>query len=81
VQDVLLGVANVAEARVYGKPNPLVGEIVCAAVRMADREDEQRFIRRVRLACRERLEHHMVPVVIELAPPPGGETIPEASGG
>lgn len=66
VEGVIEAVGGVAEATVYGEPNGLVGQIVCArVVRSGDGEDDD-LARRVKQFCRERLERFKVPVRVEV---------------
>ncbi|HWY85263.1 MAG TPA: fatty acid--CoA ligase family protein [Gemmataceae bacterium] len=66
VESVLLQVSNVREATVYGRPNPVTGNVVAAAVRLFQPEDPEGLEQRVRQFCKGRLERYKVPVVVEL---------------
>jgi long-chain acyl-CoA synthetase len=77
VEGVIESMDGVAEAAVYGEPNGLVGEIVCARVTTSgpgagDGEPASR----VKRFCRGRLERFKVPVKVEIvAAEPSAERI------
>ncbi len=65
VENTIQDVDNVLEVVVYGEKNPLIGNIVCARIRLAEEEDEKQAAARIKQYCREVLENYMVPVKIE----------------
>jgi acyl-CoA synthetase (AMP-forming)/AMP-acid ligase II len=67
VENILLQVANVAEATVSGRVSPVTGMLVKATIQLAHPEDERSAIRRVRQYCRQHLEPYKVPAVIEVS--------------
>jgi long-chain acyl-CoA synthetase len=66
VEEVIESMDNVAAATVYGQPNPLMGNIVCARVALLESEDESKFAIRLKRHCRERLPSYQVPVKVEV---------------
>jgi acyl-CoA synthetase (AMP-forming)/AMP-acid ligase II len=66
VEDVLLKLENVRDATVFGKPHPMLGQIVAARVSLARPEAFDVFKRRVHAFCRERLARYQIPVALEL---------------
>jgi acyl-CoA synthetase (AMP-forming)/AMP-acid ligase II len=56
----------VAEVSVYGEKNAIVGEIVCAAIRLQKERDARDFQRDLRQFCRQRLQQYQIPVRIRL---------------
>ena len=67
VEGVIESMDGVVEATVYGEPNGLVGQIVCARVAMAAGDgDRRQLARHVKRFCRERLERFKVPVKVEV---------------
>jgi acyl-CoA synthetase (AMP-forming)/AMP-acid ligase II len=70
VEEVLRGVAGVAEARAYGQPSAITGEIVAAEVVLTDTlppGTTPESIRASALAtCRHSLEPHGVPRILDL---------------
>jgi acyl-coenzyme A synthetase/AMP-(fatty) acid ligase len=70
VEEVLRGVSGVAEARVYGQPSAITGELVAAEMVLAEPLPEGASPESVRAAavatCRESLEPHAVPRILDL---------------
>jgi acyl-CoA synthetase (AMP-forming)/AMP-acid ligase II len=64
VESVIQEMDNVVEATVYGKKNPLLGNIVCTTVRLMNPEDPQAFTTRLKLHCASRLERFKIPVQV-----------------
>lgn len=61
VEAVLLSIAGVTEARVYGVPNPIAGAIVAADVVLAPGQDPATARSAIMAACRERLAGYQLP--------------------
>ena len=66
VESVLLQMENVREATVYGKRNPITGQIVVARASLNSPEERQHFEARMREFCRGRLADFQVPAFVEL---------------
>lgn len=66
VESVIQELSNVAEVLVFGEKHPLVGNIVCAKVRLIADEDAKEFSKRLRKFCGERLQKYKVPVKVTL---------------
>ncbi len=66
VESVIGAVDNVEEVVVFGEPNALMGQIVCARIRTTQDEDSRTLNRRIRAACRQVLDSHKVPTKIEI---------------
>lgn len=62
IEGVIESMDGVAEATVYGEPNGIVGQIVCAKVTRTGPGDETRFAAEVKRFCRERLARFKVPM-------------------
>ncbi|MFM7077432.1 MAG: AMP-binding enzyme, partial [Planctomycetaceae bacterium] len=83
VEEVLRGVPGVAEARAYGLPNALTGEIVAGQIVLADPLPAGATPDGVRAAalaaCRGALEAHAVPRILDitrkLATNPSGKVV------
>ena len=56
VESVLQEMPEIAEVLVYGEKNAIVGEIVCAAVRLREPRDARDLQRDLRQFCRQRLQ-------------------------
>lgn len=70
VESLIAGLANIKDVVVFGKPNPLMGQVVHAVVRTIDDEDAGQLQRRVRAACSEALDKHKVPMTVEITDRP-----------
>jgi long-chain acyl-CoA synthetase len=67
VEDIVLALDGIEEATVYGEPNAIVGNIVCARVKPSDPAADPRDLARlVRRHCRARLERFKVPVRVDV---------------
>jgi|APSaa5957512622_1039677.scaffolds.fasta_scaffold22382_2 long-chain acyl-CoA synthetase len=66
VENIIQEVENVAEVSVFGEKNIIIGEIVCAKVRLIDNEESKVFKKRLKKYCNKRLERYKVPVKIEI---------------
>jgi acyl-CoA synthetase (AMP-forming)/AMP-acid ligase II len=67
VEAVILELPEVAEATVWGAPNPITGQIVCARVRPRGANLD---VKTIRAHCAARLERYKVPLKIELVDTP-----------
>lgn len=66
VESVIQSMGEVEEVSVYGEPNRLVGEIVCARVKPRGPVDPVEFAGAVKRFCRDRLDRFKVPVKVSL---------------
>jgi long-chain acyl-CoA synthetase len=64
VESVIQAMDNVAEVTVYGEKNPLIGNIVCARLRLIAPEEPAALTARVKSFCQSRLERYKVPVKV-----------------
>ena len=64
VESVIQGMENVLEVTVHGEKNPLLGNIVCAKVRLVEPQDPQQFTESLKRFCQGRLERFKVPVKV-----------------
>lgn len=65
VEEVLLDLPNVRDVAVFGKANPLTGQIVAARINLIEPEPMDAFKRRMRIFCKDRLPSYRVPVHVE----------------
>lgn len=70
VEDVILGLENVADVAVYGEPHPLLGNVVVAKVLIDTPETLIDLKRRVRSRCSAVLAKYKVPSKVVLADGP-----------
>ncbi|HUY34159.1 MAG TPA: AMP-binding protein [Pirellulales bacterium] len=66
VESVLLRMENVRDATVYGKRNPVTGNVVVAALRLLRPEDPLRLDQRMREFCDGRLQPYKIPVLLQI---------------
>jgi len=66
VESVVQEMPEVAEVTVYGEKNAIMGQIVCAAVRLLESRDAREFHRELRQFCRQRLQEFQIPVRVRL---------------
>lgn len=64
VENTILELDYVEEVLVYGEKNPLIGNIVCAKVKLKDKNEKSFAIRRIKEHCSSKLENFKVPVKI-----------------
>ena len=57
---------NVVEVTVYSEKNQIVGQIVCAKVRLQNDEDSKVFKSRLSKYCRERLQSFKIPIKVKI---------------
>ena len=67
VETVILEMHNVAEIIVYSERNSIVGDIVCAKVRLQEDEDIEVFTPRLKKYCKERLQRFKIPIKVKIA--------------
>ncbi|MCB0207834.1 MAG: AMP-binding protein [Anaerolineae bacterium] len=66
VENVILQMDNIKDVSVFGKANPLIGQVVMARVELCQPEDHQALEKRVRMFCKKHLAPFKVPVAVQL---------------
>jgi acyl-CoA synthetase (AMP-forming)/AMP-acid ligase II len=66
VESVLLEMDDVADATVWGEPNPVTGALVVARLTLARPESQASVERRIHAFCRGRLAPYKVPACVEI---------------
>jgi long-chain acyl-CoA synthetase len=66
VENLLLQLDNVQEVAVFGKPHPMMGQIVAARFNLKAPEALDLFKRRMNAFARERLAKYQIPVFVEI---------------
>jgi long-chain acyl-CoA synthetase len=66
VESAVQEMPEVAEVSVYGEKNVMMGQIVCAAVRLREPRDLRQFHHDLRQFCRQRLQEFQIPVRVKL---------------
>lgn len=64
VENVIQEIENVAEVRVFAEKNSIVGNIVCAQVRLINNENTIEFSKKIKKYCLQKLQSFKVPVKI-----------------
>lgn len=64
VESVIQEIDNVAEVTVFAEKNPIMGNIVCAKIRLSEEEDKKEFTTRLKIYCKQKLQSFKVPVKI-----------------
>lgn len=64
VESIIQEINNVAEVTVYGEKNTILGNIVCAKVRLIEEEDKKAFTVRLKNYCSEKMVSFKVPVKV-----------------
>lgn len=64
VENIIQEIDNVAEVTVFAEKNPIIGNIVCAKVRLLKEEDKKQFIIRLKTYCRQKLQAFKVPIKV-----------------
>lgn len=65
VEEVLMDLPNVRDVAVFGRPNPLTGQIVATRINPISPEPLDDFKRRMRQFCKSRLPSYKIPVHVE----------------
>ncbi|MCF6243222.1 MAG: fatty acid--CoA ligase family protein [Bacteroidales bacterium] len=66
VESVLMQIDNINEATVFGKSNPIMGNVVAAKIILDKEEPLNRLKSKIRKYCKNKLEAYKVPVHIEI---------------
>jgi long-chain acyl-CoA synthetase len=66
VENLLLQLDNVQEVAVFGKPHPMMGQIVAARFNLKQPEPLDLFKRRMNAFARERLARYQIPAFVEI---------------
>lgn len=64
IENVIQELENVAEVTVFSEKNPIMGNIVCARVRLIEEEDKKLFVTRLKIYCKQKLQSYKIPVKI-----------------
>jgi acyl-CoA synthetase (AMP-forming)/AMP-acid ligase II len=64
IENIIQQMENVAEVTVYGEKNPLIGNIVCAAISLIEYEEEQQFTLRLKKYCMGKMQSYKIPVKV-----------------
>jgi acyl-coenzyme A synthetase/AMP-(fatty) acid ligase len=67
VESVLMQIDNINEATVFGKANPIMGNVVAAKIILGNDEPLNQLKSKIRKFCKDKLEAYKIPVHIEIA--------------
>jgi long-chain acyl-CoA synthetase len=67
VEEVICEMDGIADATVYGEKNQLLGNIVCAKVKLARPEALEEFMRRLNAHCKTRLDKYKIPMKVTIS--------------
>ena len=67
VEAVIQAVDGVVECSVYGEPNPITGNIVCATIFPAENIDQKILKKKIKRVCSDSLMRYKVPVKIKFS--------------
>jgi long-chain acyl-CoA synthetase len=65
VENALLQLENVEDVMVFGKAQPMMGQVVAARFKLRNAEPADMFKRRMMAFCRERLANYQIPRAVE----------------
>lgn len=66
IESVILEIPNIKDVAVYGKTNPLTGQVVYAKIAVIEEENIKSLRRKIKKHCQTRLAAYKVPAYIEL---------------
>jgi long-chain acyl-CoA synthetase len=67
VENLVLSFPNIADVTVFGEKNPLMGNIVCSAITLINKtEDDKKFIKELKSFLASKLEPYKVPIKIKI---------------
>lgn len=64
VENIIQELDNIAEVTVFGQKNPIMGNIVCAKIRLISDEEKKVFVTRLKIHCKEKLQSFKIPIKI-----------------
>ena len=66
VESVLMQIENINEATVFGKSNPIMGNVVAAKIILEKEEPLNQLKSKIRKFCKDKLEAYKIPVHIQI---------------
>jgi long-chain acyl-CoA synthetase len=67
VEEVICEMEGIADATVYGEKNQLLGNIVCAKVKLKKQERTEELVRRLNAHCKTRLDKYKIPMKVTVS--------------
>lgn len=66
VENIILELDNIAEVTVFGQKNSIMGNIVCAKIRLISDEERKSLITRLKIHCKHKLQSFKIPIKISI---------------
>jgi len=66
IENVILKMENVAEVTVFAEKNLIIGNIVCANIRLIKSEDNKIFVSKLKKYCGKRMQNYKVPIKVNI---------------
>lgn len=66
IESVILEYGNIEDVIVFSEKNPIIGQIVCAKIKLKNEVDHKSFINELKKYCRTKLATYKVPVKISI---------------
>ena len=66
VENIILKVNNISEVTVFSEKNPIMGNMVCANVRLHEFEEKKIIIKKIKTMCLKYLQKYKIPVKITI---------------
>jgi len=66
VEDVLLKMDNIADVVVFGKSNPITGQVVAAMINVLKPEESRQLQKRVKDFCKDKMDSYKIPMLIKI---------------
>lgn len=66
VENVLLQIDNIKEVMVYGKDNPITGQIVAAVVETNEPEEVRSLKKKINTYCKDKMQSYKIPKLITI---------------
>jgi long-chain acyl-CoA synthetase len=67
IENIILQDINIAEVTVYGEKNPIMGNIVCANIRLIKNEEDKVISKRIKSLCKVNLDNYKIPIKIHIS--------------
>jgi len=66
VENIIEQMDNVSEVLVYGEQHKILGNIVCAKIKLLKMQDHRQFLKKLRVNCKKHLEKYKIPIKITI---------------
>ena len=66
VENIIMGMENVEEVLIYSEKNYIIGDIVCAKIKLYKQENHNDFRQRLKGYCKGKLSKYKIPIKIKI---------------